>query len=59
MAAYKPNLAFYEARGAAGWDELAETLVYLRSVDASVFTIADGKRADIGFHQCWLRDGPL
>ncbi len=29
-AAYKPNLAFYEARGAAGWEELAETMAYLR-----------------------------
>jgi orotidine-5'-phosphate decarboxylase len=48
VAAYKPNLAFYEARGAEGWQELAETLAYLRSVDASIFTIADAKRADIG-----------
>jgi orotidine-5'-phosphate decarboxylase len=47
-AAFKPNLAFYEARGAAGWDELAETVAYLRTVDASIFVIADAKRADIG-----------
>ena len=33
VAAYKPNLAFYEARGAAGWAELAETLSFVRSVD--------------------------
>ncbi len=47
-AAYKPNLAFYEARGASGWEELAETLVYLRSVESGIFTIADAKRGDIG-----------
>ena len=46
-AAYKPNLAFYEARGAAGWDELAETMAHLRSVEPGVFTIADAKRGDI------------
>ena len=47
VAAYKPNLAFYEARGAAGWNELAETMAWLRSVEPGVFTIADAKRADI------------
>lgn len=47
VAAYKPNLAFYEARGAAGWDELDETMAWLRSVEPGVFTIADAKRADI------------
>ncbi len=47
-AAYKPNLAFYEARGAAGWDELARTMRQLRSMAPGVFTIADAKRADIG-----------
>jgi len=47
-AAYKPNLAFYEARGADGWVELAETLAYLRASAPDVFTIADAKRADIG-----------
>jgi len=47
-AAYKPNLAFYEARGAAGWNELAKTMELLRSMAPDVFTIADAKRADIG-----------
>ena len=47
VAAFKPNLAFYEARGAAGWDELNETMTWLRSVEPDVFTIADAKRADI------------
>jgi orotidine-5'-phosphate decarboxylase len=48
VAAYKPNLAFYEARGAAGWGELAETMALLRALAPDVFTIADAKRADIG-----------
>jgi orotidine-5'-phosphate decarboxylase len=47
-AAFKPNLAFYEARGARGWDELAETMALVRSLAPDVFTIADAKRADIG-----------
>jgi orotidine-5'-phosphate decarboxylase len=47
-AAYKPNLAFYEARGSAGWQELAETMSMLHSMAPDVFTIADAKRADIG-----------
>ena len=47
-AAYKPNLAFYEGRGAQGWDELARTMEFLRATAPGVFTIADAKRADIG-----------
>lgn len=47
VAAYKPNMAFYEARGARGWEELAETLAYLRSIEPRIFTICDAKRADI------------
>jgi orotidine-5'-phosphate decarboxylase len=46
--AFKPNLAFYEARGAEGWEELAKTVEYLRSVDPDLFVIADAKRGDIG-----------
>ena len=48
VAAYKPNLAFYEARGATGWTELAETMAFLASEAPEVFTVADAKRADIG-----------
>lgn len=47
-AAFKPNLAFYEARGAVGWDELALTMAYLREQHPHIVTIADAKRADIG-----------
>jgi orotidine-5'-phosphate decarboxylase len=43
--AYKPNIAFYEALGPAGWESLQKTLDYIPS---SIFTIADAKRGDIG-----------
>lgn len=48
VAAYKPNLAFYEARGAHGWTELQLTMDYLKTKYPDIFTIADAKRADIG-----------
>lgn len=48
VAAYKPNLAFYEARGVAGWEDLALTMNYLGQHYPEIFTIADAKRADIG-----------
>jgi orotidine-5'-phosphate decarboxylase len=44
--AYKPNLAFYESRGATGWQSLERTIRFLK--DFEVFTIADAKRGDIG-----------
>ncbi len=47
-AAYKPNLAFYEAQGTAGWESLKKTLKYLHSLSQDVFIIADAKRGDIG-----------
>lgn len=43
--AYKPNIAFYEALGPAGWESLAKTLEY---IPKEIFTIADAKRGDIG-----------
>ncbi|MHC1778999.1 MAG: orotidine-5'-phosphate decarboxylase [Bacteroidales bacterium] len=46
--AYKPNLAFYEAEGAGGWEQLEMTVNYIRKKDPSVFIIADAKRGDIG-----------
>ncbi|MBI5929985.1 MAG: orotidine-5'-phosphate decarboxylase [Chloroflexi bacterium] len=48
VCAYKPNLAFYEARGDQGWRELKQTMDYLRDQYPDIFTIADAKRADIG-----------
>lgn len=46
--AYKPNLAFYESRGLAGWQSLEKTIRYIRSLKIPVFSIADAKRGDIG-----------
>lgn len=45
-AAYKPNIAFYEARGAQGWHELKLTMDYLRVHHPDIFTICDAKRGD-------------
>lgn len=46
--AYKPNLAFYESLGSAGWVSLEKTLRHIRSHYAGMFVIADAKRGDIG-----------
>ncbi|MDR0715086.1 MAG: orotidine-5'-phosphate decarboxylase [Bacteroidales bacterium] len=46
--AYKPNLAFYEAFGVAGWVNLRLTVDYVREHYPDVFLIADAKRGDIG-----------
>ena len=43
--AYKPNTAFYESRGAAGWESLKKTIDYIPD---NIFVIADAKRGDIG-----------
>lgn len=43
--AYKPNIAFYEALGSKGWQQLKDTLEY---IPEDIFTIADAKRGDIG-----------
>ena len=47
VSAYKPNMAFYEARGAKGIKELELTMEYLKETHPDVFTICDGKRAEI------------
>lgn len=44
-AAYKPNLAFFEALGAGGWRVL-ESIMEL--IPSAKITIADAKRGDIG-----------
>lgn len=46
--AYKPNIAFFEAYGLAGWQALEKTIDYLNQKYPEVFTIADAKRGDIG-----------
>jgi len=43
--AYKPNIAFYEMLGPAGWESLKKTIDY---IPENIFTIADAKRGDIG-----------
>lgn len=47
VCAYKLNFAFYEARGALGWAELALTVEYLKDNYPEIVLIADAKRADI------------
>jgi orotidine-5'-phosphate decarboxylase len=46
--AYKPNMAFFEARGVQGLRELELTVEYLRSEHPDIVTICDAKRGDIG-----------
>ena len=48
VSAYKPNIAFYEARGDQGWQELHLTIQYLRNKHPDIAIILDAKRADIG-----------
>jgi orotidine-5'-phosphate decarboxylase len=46
--AFKPNLAFYESMGAAGYMSLEMTISYIREQYPDIFIIADAKRGDIG-----------
>ncbi|WP_282015716.1 orotidine-5'-phosphate decarboxylase [Marinifilum flexuosum] len=46
--AYKPNIAFYECRGAQGWNSLEKTVNYIKEKYPEIFLIADAKRGDIG-----------
>ncbi len=46
--AYKPNLAFYETLGAAGWISLELTVTHIRRNYPDILVIADAKRSDIG-----------
>ncbi len=48
VCAYKPNSAFYEARGADGIAELKMTCDYLHRCDLQIPIILDAKRGDIG-----------
>ncbi|MCU1531331.1 MAG: pyrF [Arthrobacter sp.] len=59
-AAVKPQVALYERHGSAGMAVLERILA--AASDASVLTIADAKRGDIGstmaaYAEAWLRDG--
>lgn len=44
-AAYKPNIAFYECWGQAGWRALKETLA---AIPSDIPVVLDAKRGDIG-----------
>lgn len=48
VCSYKPNTAFYEARGAQGILELKMTCDYLQQNYPEIVNIIDAKRADIG-----------
>lgn len=48
VCAYKPNSAFYEARGKAGIEALKMTCDYLKNNYPEIAIILDAKRADIG-----------
>jgi orotidine-5'-phosphate decarboxylase len=59
-AAVKPQVALYERHGSAGIAVLERTLA--AAAEASVLSIADAKRGDIGstmaaYADAWLRDG--
>jgi len=45
--AYKPNIAFYEARGPAGLETLRRTIAFIRE-QTTALVIVDAKRGDIG-----------
>lgn len=46
--AYKVNVAFYEALGSYGWEQLELTADYIKTNYPYLFLIADAKRGDIG-----------
>lgn len=48
VCAYKPNVAFYERHGAAGWNALARTIAYIHSRFPAVPVLLDAKRGDMG-----------
>ncbi len=58
----KPQVAFFEAYGAAGFAVLERTIAALQS--DGVLVLADAKRGDIGstmaaYAQAWVGEGPL
>ena len=48
VCAYKPNLAFYEALGLPGLEDLQKTIAHIRAAAPGVIIIGDAKRGDIG-----------
>jgi len=62
FAIVKPQVAFFEAYGAAGFAVLETTIAALR--ESGVLVLADAKRGDIGstmaaYAQAWAGEGPL
>ena len=62
FAIVKPQVAFFEAYGSAGFAVLERTIAALQ--EAGVLVLADAKRGDIGstmaaYAQAWAGDGPL
>lgn len=62
FAIVKPQVAFFETYGAAGYAVLEDTLAGLQA--AGVLTLADAKRGDIGstmaaYAQAWVGESPL
>lgn len=62
FAIVKPQVAFFEAYGSAGFAVLERTTSALQA--AGVLVLADAKRGDIGttmaaYAQAWVGDGPL
>lgn len=62
FAIVKPQVAFFEAYGSAGFAVLETTIAALR--EAGVLVLADAKRGDIGstmaaYAQAWAGTGPL
>ncbi len=48
VCAYKPNLAFYEALGLPGLEDLQKTIAHIRNAAPAAIIIGDAKRGDIG-----------
>ena len=62
FAVVKPQVAFFEAYGSAGFAVLERTVAALR--ESGVLVLADAKRGDIGstmaaYAQAWAGEGPL
>lgn len=62
FAVVKPQVAFFEAHGSAGFAVLERTMAALR--EAGVLVLADAKRGDIGstmaaYADAWAGDSPL
>lgn len=62
FAVVKPQVAFFESYGAAGYSVLETVIAELR--DAGVLVLADAKRGDIGttmaaYAAAWVGDSPL